>query len=192
MSDLNTAGSFNGMLFNHADYQVMCNKIEALWQEQWFKDAVMAKWNTLYGDSKTTDLLALLTAKIDALATEIAQTKADNYASTANGGAGWTLDGDYSSAVKAIKDYLTQRFVYLDTKFKELTANETYEMGDVNMDGSVDVTDVVIVIDYVLDSTDASAEYGVQTYGDMNSDGSVDISDVVAIVNKILGVNTQY
>jgi hypothetical protein len=51
---------------------------------------------------------------------------------------------------------------------------------------------VVIVIDYVLDSTDASAEYGVLTYGDMNSDGSVDISDVVAIVNKILGVNTQY
>ena len=42
MSDLNTTGSFNGMLFNHADYQVMCNKIEALWQEQWFKDAVMA------------------------------------------------------------------------------------------------------------------------------------------------------
>lgn len=65
-------------------------------------------------------------------------------------------------------------------------------MGDVNMDGSVDVTDVVIVIDYVLDSTDASAEYGVLTYGDMNSDSSVDISDVVAIVNKILGVNTQY
>lgn len=192
MSDLSTTGSFNGMLFNHADYQVMCNKIEALWQEQWFKDAVLAKWNTLYGDSKTTDLLASLTAKIDALATEIAQTQADNYASTANGGAGWTLDGDYSSAVKAIKDYLTQRFVYLDTKFKELTANETYEMGDVNMDGSVDVTDVVIVIDYVLDSTDASAEYGVLTYGDMNSDGSVDISDVVAIVNKILGVNTQY
>ena len=192
MSDLSTTGSFNGMLFNHADYQVMCNKIEALWQEQWFKDAVMAKWNTLYGDSKTTDLLALLTAKIDALATEIAQTKADNYASTANGGAGWTLDDDYSSAVQAIKDYLTQRFVYLDTKFKELTANEAYEMGDVNMDGSVDVTDVVIVIDYVLDSTDASAEYGVLTYGDMNSDSSVDISDVVAIVNKILGVNTQY
>ena len=191
MNDLSTTGSFKGMLFNHADYQVMCNKIEALWQEQWFKEAVLAKWNTLYGESKTTDLLALLTAKIDALATEIAQTQADNYASTANGGAGWTLDGDYSSAVQAIKDYLTQRFVYLDTKFKELTANETYEMGDVNMDGSVDVTDVVIVIDYVLDSTDASAEYGVLTYGDMNSDGSVDISDVVAIVNKILGVNTQ-
>lgn len=190
MSDLNTAGSFNGMLFNHADYQVMCNKIEALWQEQWFKDAVMEKWNTLYGENKTKDLLGLLTAKIDVLAGEIAQTRVDNYASTADGGAGWTLDGDYSAAVQSIKDYLTQRFVYLDTKFKELTANEAYEMGDVNMDGSVDVTDVVIVIAYVLENNVAFTD-GVVTYGDMNADGNIDISDVVAIVNKILGGSDQ-
>ena len=127
MSDLNTAGSYKGMLFKHADYQVMCNKIEALWQEQWFKDAVIAKWNTIYGESKITDLLASLTAKIDDLANEIAQTRVDNYASTANGGAGWTLEGDYSAAVQAIKDYLNQRFEYLDTKFKELSANESVE-----------------------------------------------------------------
>ena len=78
-------------------------------------------------ESKTTDLLASLTAKIDVLATEIAQTQADNYASKANGGAGWILEGEYSAAVKAIKDYLNQRFVYLDTKFKELSANESVE-----------------------------------------------------------------
>ena len=81
MSDLNTDGSYNGMLFNHADYKVMRRKIEALWQEQWFKDAVITKWNTIYGESKTKDLLALLTAKIDVLAAEIAQSQADNYAS---------------------------------------------------------------------------------------------------------------
>ena len=44
-----------------------------------------------------------------------------------DGGAGWELTGDYSAAVKAIKDYLTERFKYLDTKFKELSANETVE-----------------------------------------------------------------
>jgi len=124
MSDLNTPDSYNGLLFSHADYKVMRNIIEALWQEQWFKDAVLAKWNTLYGESKTTDLLASLTAKIDVLAAEIAQTQADNYAAKANGGAGWTLEGDYASSVQAIKDYLNQRFVYLDTKFKQLSANE--------------------------------------------------------------------
>lgn len=127
MTDLNTAGSYNGMLFNHADYGVMRRKIEALWQEQWFKDAVIAKWNNIYGESKTTDLQAALTAKIEVLAAEIAQTQADNYASTENGGAGWTLEGDYSAAVQTIKDYLTERFVYLDTKFKELSATETVE-----------------------------------------------------------------
>lgn len=127
MSDLNTAGSYNGMLFNHADYKVMRKKIEALWQEQWFKDAVIAKWNTIFGEAKTTDLQTALTAKIDALAAEIAQTQADNYASKENGGAGWTLEGEYASAVQTIKDYLTQRFVYLDTKFKELSAKEAVE-----------------------------------------------------------------
>ncbi|MDO4980439.1 MAG: CotH kinase family protein [Prevotellaceae bacterium] len=127
MTDLNTAGSYNGMLFKHADYGVMRTKIEALWQEQWFKDAVMAKWNAIYGESKTMDLHALLTAKIDVLAAEIAETVADNYKSTDEGGAGWTLDGEYSSTVQALKDYLTERFVYLDTKFKELSASEIVE-----------------------------------------------------------------
>jgi hypothetical protein len=127
MTDLNTAGSYNGMIFNHAGYEVMRTKIEALWQEQWFKEAVIAKWNTIYGDSKTTDMLALLTEKIDALADEIAQTVIDNYKPTTDGGAGWTLEGEYSSAVQAIKDYLNERFVYLDTKFKELGANEIIE-----------------------------------------------------------------
>ena len=127
MSDLNTPGSYNGMLFNHADYKVMRNKIEALWQEQWFKDAVIAKWNTIYGEAKTTDLQTALTAKIDVLAAEIAQSQADNYAAKENGGAGWTLEGEYSAAVQTIKDYLTQRFVYLDTKFRELSAKEAVE-----------------------------------------------------------------
>lgn len=127
MTDLNTEGSYNGMIFKHAKYQVMASKIEALWQEQWFKEAVIAKWNTIYGDSKTTDLLVLLTEKIDALADENAETVIDNYKPTTDGGAGWELMGEYSSAVQAIKDYLNERFVYLDTKFKELSANEIIE-----------------------------------------------------------------
>ena len=77
-----------------------------------------------------------------------------------------------------------------------LTGTVTYEKGDTNMDGTVDISDVVLAVNYVLGSADASAEYGVTTYGvttygDMNADGTVDISDVVVIVNKILGGNTQ-
>lgn len=182
MSDLNTAGSYNGMLFNHADYKVMRNKIEALWQEQWFKDAVIAKWNTIYGDSKTTDLLASLTAKIDVLAAEIAQTQADNYASTANGGAGWTLEGDYPAAVQAIKTYLNQRFVYLDTKFKELSASSTRK-GDINGDGEVNVADVTTLVDYILGKNPTSCNEGAC---DINGDNEINVSDVTSLVDIIL------
>ena len=62
----------------------------------------------------------------------------------------------------------------------------TYEMGDVNMDGYVDISDVVMLVNYILGSvTDAEAP-GVLKYGDMDGSGSADISDVVAVVNKIL------
>lgn len=183
MSDLNTAGSYKGMLFKHADYQVMCNKIEALWQEQWFKDAVIAKWNTIYGESKTTDLLASLTAKIDVLAAEIDQTQADNYASTANGGAGWILEGEYSAAVKAIKDYLTQRFEYLDTKFKELAASSTRK-GDINGDGEVNVADVTTLVDYILGKNPTSCN---ESACDINGDNEINVSDVTSLVDIILG-----
>ncbi len=187
MSDLSTAGSYNGLLFNHADYKVMSEKIRALWQEQWFKEAVINKWSTLYGDTKTTDLLTNLTAKIDELAAEIALTQADNYAPLSEGGAGWELQGDYTTAVQAIKDYLTQRFQYLDTKFKELTTEATQEQGDANNDGTVNITDVVILVNHILDSADPS----ILTTCDLNSDGTIDITDVVALVNKILGGTQQ-
>ena len=183
MNDLNTEGSYNGMIFKHAKYQVMASKIETLWQEQWFKDAVIAKWNTIYGNSKTTDLLASLTAKIDDLATEIAQTQADNYASKANGGAGWELDGEYSAAVQAIKDYLTERFVYLDTKFKELAASSTRK-GDINGDGEVNVADVTTLVDYILGKNPTNCN---ESACDINGDNEINVSDVTSLVDIILG-----
>ncbi len=182
MSDLTTAGSYNGMLFNHADYKVMRKKIEALWQEQWFKDAVIAKWNTIYGEAKTTDLQAALTAKIDVLAAEIAQTQADNYATTESGGAGWTLEGEYSAAVQTIKDYLTQRFVYLDTKFKELSASSTLK-GDINGDGEVNVADVTTLVDYILGKNPMNCN---ESACDINGDKEINVSDVTSLVDIIL------
>ena len=54
------------------------------------------------------------------------------------------------------------------------------------MDGYVDISDVVMLVNYILGSvTDAEAP-GVLKYGDMDGSGSADISDVVAVVNKIL------
>lgn len=58
--------------------------------------------------------------------------------------------------------------------------------GDVNLDGSVDVTDVNIVVNIVLGKDDA-ANYGGRAY--INSDDSVDVADVNTLINIILGKN---
>ena len=64
-----------------------------------------------------------------------------------------------------------------------LICESDYELGDVNKDGAVDISDVVMTVNYVLGS---EAEKSVLVYGDMDSNGMIDITDVVAIVNKIL------
>lgn len=54
-------------------------------------------------------------------------------------------------------------------------------VGDVNGDGEVDISDVVVLVNMILGSTEKNAS------ADVNDDGEVDISDVVALVNIILG-----
>ena len=56
--------------------------------------------------------------------------------------------------------------------------------GDVNLDGNVDISDVVLMVNYILGDNSLT---NVPKYGDMNDDKNIDISDVVAIVNIILG-----
>ncbi len=53
--------------------------------------------------------------------------------------------------------------------------------GDVNGDSLVDISDVVVLVNMILGSTEKNAP------ADVNNDGLVDISDVVALVNIILG-----
>ena len=54
--------------------------------------------------------------------------------------------------------------------------------GDVNGDGTVDISDVVALVNIILNG---SSDY--QAEADVNNDGGIDISDVVALVNIILG-----
>ena len=64
--------------------------------------------------------------------------------------------------------------------------NYEYEMGDVNMDKSVDISDVVMTVNHILGSTEQVNLKGIFKYGDMDQSGTIDISDLVGIVNKIL------
>lgn len=63
--------------------------------------------------------------------------------------------------------YFTEKFVAL--------------RGDINLDGKVDISDVVALVNVILKDSDFSGRE------DVNEDGSVDISDVVVLVNIILG-----
>ncbi len=57
-------------------------------------------------------------------------------------------------------------------------------MGDANGDGSVDISDVLLTVDYVLGKSVSSFIF---LNADMDQSGRIDISDVLAIVDKILG-----
>jgi hypothetical protein len=54
--------------------------------------------------------------------------------------------------------------------------------GDVNLDGELNILDVVILVNMILGIENAS------NYGDMNNDATINILDVVLLVNEILGV----
>jgi hypothetical protein len=56
-----------------------------------------------------------------------------------------------------------------------------FELGDFNADGSINVLDVVALVDNIL--TDGE----FNPAGDMNGDGSLNVQDIVALVNIILG-----
>ena len=56
--------------------------------------------------------------------------------------------------------------------------------GDANNDGLVDVSDVLLTVDYILGKP---SEGFVQDNADVTNDGVIDISDVLGIVDIILG-----
>ena len=54
-------------------------------------------------------------------------------------------------------------------------------LGDINLDGQINIIDIVLVIEIILDSDN---EYN--SSADLNSDSTVDILDVVHLVTIIL------
>ena len=61
-----------------------------------------------------------------------------------------------------------------------------FQMGDINMDGMVDILDIVMIIGYIIDGNnfDGSQEF----VADMNMDGIINILDIMSIVYFILNI----
>ena len=57
-------------------------------------------------------------------------------------------------------------------------------LGDINMDGFTNILDVVIMVNFILDSqTPTEVEFSAS---DLNNDGILNVLDIVQLVNIIL------
>ena len=75
--------------------------------------------------------------------------------------------------------------LYQNTTFCKFIAYKPYRflLGDLNHDGYVNITDVVLLVNYVLGSDDGIV---IESEADINNDGAVNITDVVVLTNIIL------
>ena len=56
--------------------------------------------------------------------------------------------------------------------------------GDVNFDGYLDITDIILIIGFILGDTPTEEQF---LTADMNQDGTLNILDVIDVVSGILG-----
>ena len=59
------------------------------------------------------------------------------------------------------------------------------DLGDVNLDGEINVADIVQLISYILETD--NPDYYDMIAADFNADGIINVVDVVTLVNIILG-----
>ena len=66
----------------------------------------------------------------------------------------------------------------------ELTGSNQGMLGDINVDGDVNILDVVILVNFILDTQiPTDSEFSAS---DLNSDGTLNVLDIVQLVNIIL------
>ena len=75
--------------------------------------------------------------------------------------------------------------VFLTASFCEEGTNPTPLKGDANEDGTVDITDVMLICRSIMGTTKLSDD--ATTLCDMNEDGKITVSDAVLVCNKIAG-----
>ena len=88
----------------------------------------------------------------------------------------YTFNNEYSIAAKPLTDFSS---LFITTR-----TNLGYMLGDVNIDGYLNILDVVIIVNQILEIYSIDPEY--LYLADTNSDGVLDILDVVTLINLIL------
>ena len=88
----------------------------------------------------------------------------------------YTFNNQYPTAAKTLSDYSA---LIITTR-----TNMGYLMGDVNLDGNIDVLDILVLVNHILEIYLIEDEFIYLADG--NTDGLVDILDIVLLVNWIL------
>ena len=95
----------------------------------------------------------------------------------------WTEDG---TAVSSSANY-----TFTVTGARSLVANFSqeeptpqYALGDVNLNGTVNIQDVIVLLRSVMGGTTLSDE--AQAVADVNGDGSVNINDVITLLRQTM------
>ena len=65
-----------------------------------------------------------------------------------------------------------------------VTGGSSVVVGDVNMDGNINVQDIILIVNIALGTLDPTSDQAEAA--DLNLDGIINILDVIALVNIIL------
>ncbi|MBR5170909.1 MAG: CotH kinase family protein [Muribaculaceae bacterium] len=89
----------------------------------------------------------------------------------------------YEEEITFMKEWITERIAWMDAQLGYTPPAPTYEPGDVNGDGQINISDVNELINIILNGTYTPEEYERSDY---NGDKEVNISDVMELINYIL------
>ena len=98
-------------------------------------------------------------------------------------GYGWA-DAGYPGVYSKVWSRLDWFFQYIGEPEDDFEV-ELY--GDVNFDGTLNITDVVLMVNFVITQDIPTEEESLTA--DMNQDGIINILDVITLVGEILGMN---
>ena len=87
----------------------------------------------------------------------------------------------YDDAIGYLKQWIRDRLAWMDSQLG-FDPNEII-LGDVDGAGSVTISDVTILIDYILTQIDDNINLAAADY---NQDGTIDIADLTEIIDFLL------
>ena len=92
-------------------------------------------------------------------------------------------DGDYPIVIKSIELSDKSGNNYSVSRVKSTVTVASYQLGDVNADGKVNVADITVIANNILNLPNTTF---IEAAADLNGDGKVNVADITCLANLIL------